>query len=55
MHDTFGCLLHGYSGLAYANQNSRSVTDRNTYRITHTRWDSHSDGYAFVYTDTDTH
>jgi hypothetical protein len=57
MYDTFGSLLHGYYGLAYANQHSRTVTDgntiRHTYRVAYSWRDSHSDGY--VYTDTDTH
>ncbi len=58
MYDPFGSLLHGYYGLADANQYSRTITDSHgntlchTYRVTYSRWDSHSNGYAIIYTDT---
>ena len=61
MYDPFGSLLHGYPGLAYPNQYSCTVTDDHgntfcdTYRVTNPWRDSHANGYAFVYTGTDTY
>ena len=51
MYDTFGSLLHGYYGVAYANQNSLTVIDGygNTIRHTYPWWDSHFDGYTQAY------
>ncbi len=61
MYDPFGSLLHGYSGIAYANKYCHTVTDSHgnaichTYRVTYPWWDSHANRYAFVYTGTDTY
>ena len=58
MYDTLSSLLYGYPGLAHGNKHSRAITDGiagNTYRVTYSWWDSHSDGYAQDYTNTFTH
>jgi hypothetical protein len=55
MYDTLSSLLYSYSGLANTNHYSRNVTDGNTYRVTHSWWNNHSDGYAQGYTNTFTH
>ena len=55
MYDTLSSLLYGYPGLAHGNKHSRTITIWNTYRVTYSWWDSHSDGYAQDYTNTFTH
>jgi len=54
MYDTFGSLLHGYPVVANANQYGLTVINGHGNTICHTypRWDSHSNRYASVYTDT---